>query len=61
MRQFGPILAAAASASLVAQVALASYMPAIGTPVIGARSYGQDLVDRIAATRHCPSTSTRRS
>lgn len=52
MRKIGTTLAAAAAASLVAQVALASYMPAIGTPVIGTQSYGQDLIDRIAAAHH---------
>ncbi|MHB1871737.1 MAG: hypothetical protein ACYCT1_12930 [Steroidobacteraceae bacterium] len=52
MRKIGTTLAAAASASLLANVALASYMPAIGTPVIGAQSYGQDLVERVTAAHH---------
>ncbi|MGC8517425.1 MAG: hypothetical protein ACP5P4_02700 [Steroidobacteraceae bacterium] len=39
----------ATSASLLAGVALASYMPNIGAPVIGPKSYAQDLINRVVA------------
>lgn len=45
-------IVAAASASLVAGVAIASYMPNIGAPVIGPKSYAQDLIGRIVAQHH---------
>ena len=58
MKKIPTTLAAAATVSLLARVALASYMPSIGTPVIGAQSYGQDLVERVTAAHHNVSALT---
>jgi iron complex outermembrane receptor protein len=52
MRKTGLIIAAAATASLVAGGAFAAYMPNIGAPVIGAKSYAQDLLNRVVAAHH---------
>lgn len=52
MVKTGTTLAVTATVLLLTRVALASYMPAIGTPVIGAQSYGQALVERVTAAHH---------
>lgn len=45
-------IVAATSASLVSGASIASYMPNIGTPVIGPNSYAQDLIGRVVAHHH---------
>ncbi len=51
MRQIG-LKFAAVVAPLAAATALAAYMPNIGQPVIGAKSYAQDLITRIVHAHH---------
>lgn len=49
MRIFATTIATAVMGASAAGAALAAYMPPIGRPVIGAQSYGQALVARVAA------------
>ena len=58
MRNIGLKVAVAVEASLVAGTALAAYMPNIGKPVVGAKSYAQDLIDRSVAAHHNVSAMT---
>lgn len=52
MRKTVSKLAAALTAPLLVGTALAAFVPNIGKPVIGAQSYGQDLVNRVVAAHH---------
>lgn len=52
MKKLAATMATAIIISLPAGTALASYMPSIGTPVIGAKSYGQDLINRVTGEHH---------
>jgi iron complex outermembrane receptor protein len=52
MKKMIATFASAAMVALAGGTALAAYMPPIGTPVVGAQSYGQDLVNRVVAAHH---------
>ena len=52
MKKFGLKFMAAVTAMLVASTAFAAFKPHIGTPVLGARSYAQDLINRVVAAHH---------